>query len=175
MCALSCVLVFTQFVYAEATNIIKSIAFDSTTYRFFALYGDNRTQWGVKVSSDSGRTWSQVDLFEQSCRGLISGYPCVWPEKIIFKAPATLVAVGGSTESKYLQEWVVRWSTDGGNSWHMKKKLFKRFPVYAIDVSPSLHENVFNISGFVTGFSSYQVNTCPFDISTGKLLFPCEE
>jgi hypothetical protein len=77
--------------------------------------------WTVRLSTNGGATWSDVDTFQLSISSLYSNPLRIGALGIGAAADGSLYVVGmAHTKSRgyYISHWLVRKSTDGGNSWN---------------------------------------------------------
>lgn len=95
------------FAVGQMSTTIKSKNSSTTT-----------SSWLVRRSLDGGSTWSTVDLLQPPAGYGADGYSVVGDVSgNVYVAGNTTILVGTGRTSTYVSEWLVRRSSDGGNSW----------------------------------------------------------
>lgn len=97
-----------DYIYSAANTYATSISVNHSGHLFVAGYGSNN--WIVRRSTDSGATWNNVDNFNYA------GYSTV-AKSIKIDNSGILYVSGLGADSSSIASWLVRKSTDNGNSW----------------------------------------------------------
>jgi hypothetical protein len=77
----------------------------------FALANYSGYTWGVRRSLDGGASWKTVDTFQ------LDVPPNMWANEVTTDAKGNVYVVGYAWRSSGIADWLVRASTDGGNTW----------------------------------------------------------
>ncbi len=98
---------------ASDTTAVNNLGFDSNgnLYSVGQLFGST-TYWYVRKSADRGATWTTVDLYQYA-----SG--AIWADATGFCADnlGNIYVVGGAYDAAIKRHWVVRKSSNGGETW----------------------------------------------------------
>jgi hypothetical protein len=98
---------------AADVSAVNSLGFDSNgnLYSVGQLFGST-TYWYVRKSSNRGATWTTVDLYQY-----VSG--SIWADATGFCADnsGNIYVVGGAYDANIKRHWLVRESSDGGQTW----------------------------------------------------------